>query len=215
MVQIPDTILVANAKGGCGKTTLSTTLATAFSSGYLRTALADADPHGNSLRWCSLRGGRSFEVKPFDWTSGSGKIPRKRDRLVIDSAAGLTGQSLNNLAQLADMIVIPVLPSIFDEHVTVRFVAEIETALSLKRRRTPILFVANRVQQGSVSLRRLEIFCRSLGHDVAATILEDPVYAELANDGFSLFDVNSYRACSNAMYWLPLVRMIETSLANR
>src|SRR3546814_3121044 len=45
------TVLVANPKGGCGKTTIATHLAAAFAAAGLRAGLADADRQGSSLGW--------------------------------------------------------------------------------------------------------------------------------------------------------------------
>ena len=45
------TILVANLKGGCGKTMTAITLAGALANQGLRVGLADADPQKSSLQW--------------------------------------------------------------------------------------------------------------------------------------------------------------------
>lgn len=60
-------ILVANVKGGCGKTTVATHLAAAFAAGGLNTVLADADRQRSSLLWCEMRPGHAAPIAPLDW----------------------------------------------------------------------------------------------------------------------------------------------------
>jgi chromosome partitioning protein len=48
-------ILVVNAKGGCGKTTLTTNLAALYASMEVSTALVDHDPQGSASQWLKAR----------------------------------------------------------------------------------------------------------------------------------------------------------------
>jgi chromosome partitioning protein len=64
-------IVVANAKGGCGKTTLATTLAGLIAASGGRTALADLDPSRCALAWLARRPARARPVLAFDWTRRS------------------------------------------------------------------------------------------------------------------------------------------------
>ena len=56
-------VLVANTKGGCGKTTVATHLAAALACHGHRTALADADRQRSSLGWARLRPGTAAPIR--------------------------------------------------------------------------------------------------------------------------------------------------------
>ena len=83
------TVLVANTKGGCGKTTIATHLAAAFATTGLRAALADVDKQGSSLGWLKTRPDTTAPIQALDWRDGPGKLPKDTDRLVIDAPAGM------------------------------------------------------------------------------------------------------------------------------
>src|SRR3954454_19816013 len=105
-------VLVTNIKGGCGKTTLATNLAGAFARGGLRTALADVDRQHSSLDWLGLRSPDAPEIKGFDWRKGVVEPGDGIARLVIDAPANLRMKEVEPLIREADVIVVPVLPSL-------------------------------------------------------------------------------------------------------
>jgi chromosome partitioning protein len=51
-----NTTLVVNSKGGSGKTTLTTNLASYFAVNRIPTAVMDYDPQGSCLNWLKSRG---------------------------------------------------------------------------------------------------------------------------------------------------------------
>src|SRR6266850_2252169 len=50
----PNTTLIINSKGGSGKTTVTTNLASYFASRSVPTTILDYDPQGSSLNWLRL-----------------------------------------------------------------------------------------------------------------------------------------------------------------
>ena len=210
-----DSILIANSKGGCGKTTLATNLATAFAAAGKTTVLADADRQHSSLRWCMMRPASVARVHGLDWCARRGKIPGGTDRLVIDSPAGTARRTLDTLLRRADLIVVPVLPSIFDEQASARFLALLDRLKTIRKNLVPVVLAANRVKPGTHAGDRLDIFIRSLGYRPAAHIPEHDLYGRLALDGLGLFDLDTPEAYDNALYWLPLLRRVEAALWER
>jgi chromosome partitioning protein len=119
-------ILVTNAKGGCGKSTIATSLAAYFASEGYATALADFDPQASALSW--------LEQRPKDFApitgvpgfeSGLKNVPRNAEYVIIDSPAGSYGKNLAELVRKAETIVVPVLPSPIDIKAAERFVEEL------------------------------------------------------------------------------------------
>ena len=68
-------ILVANSKGGCGKTTVATNLATAYANAGLRVGLYDCDPQASARHWAETR---SEDLCPVDCTFA--QPPKNRAR---------------------------------------------------------------------------------------------------------------------------------------
>jgi len=83
------TVLVANTKGGCGKTTVATHLAAAFAGAGLRSGLADADKQGSALGWLQVRPESAAPISTLDWRDGPEKLPKDLDRLIVDAPAGM------------------------------------------------------------------------------------------------------------------------------
>ena len=118
-------ILITNPKGGCGKTTIATNLAAAFANSGLKTALVDTDRQLSSLRWLDTRPQTAAPIWGLDCSKRPKKPPQGIARLVIDSAAGLPLREVRELVRLADIVIIPLLPSAFDIKATMTLSGEI------------------------------------------------------------------------------------------
>lgn len=205
------TILVANVKGGCGKTTIATQLAAAFANGGLAAALADVDRQRSSLGWLKRRPKSDSGIVGLDWTKSTGKPPKGCDRLVIDAPAALRMKQAEELIREADIVVVPVLPSSFDEAATARFLKRIDVLKPIRKAKTNVAVVGNRIRPRTRAGVRLEDFLSGQGHEVAARLRDSAAYAELAADGRSLFDLTNKRAADLALDWDPLIAAVERS----
>jgi chromosome partitioning protein len=202
------TVLVATTKGGCGKTTTATNLAAALAGAGHRAVLADADRQRSSLGWLERRPATAPAIDGLDWSRSLGKPP-KADFLIIDAPAGLRAKEVKELVQFADAIVVPVLPSAFDEAATERFLDRLEELRPIAKRRKPVAILGNRVRTGTRSADRLEAFFASIGHPVIARLRDSQAYVEAAGSGLGIFDRQNQRALMLREEWQPLLAFVD------
>ncbi len=205
-------VLVINTKGGCGKSTIATNLASAFASAGLNTGLADTDRQKSSLGWVESRPGTCAPVRAIDWT---GKIKEPEDdvaRLIIDAQAALRLADVRDLVRLADVVVVPILPSIFDIAATKRFTRRLEALKPIRKRKKTFGIVCNRVQVRSRSAAALDRFVADIGHVDLGRIRDRALYPELATRGMGLFDLENKRARDLQLDWMPLIRFVEATV---
>ena len=205
-------VLIANAKGGCGKTTIATNLAAAFSRSGFRTAIADVDPQRSSLNWIERRPADLPAIQGLDWSKGIGKVKKYIDRLVIDSPAAVTPKEFQGLLKMADGIVMPILPSAFDQVAAISFLGKIETLKPIRKNRKRVAVVANRVRARSRAARTLMEFLENFNHPPVMTLRETVLYTEAADTGISIFDRKDKAAQSAQAEWFDLIEYLETAV---
>lgn len=206
-------VLVTNLKGGCGKTTIATNLAGAFAHGGLATALADVDRQQSSLEWLKLRPAEAAPILALDWRKSVSDEPSGVQRLVIDAPANLRMKEVELLIAEADIVIVPVLPSIFDEGSTRRFVHRLEEIKPIRKGKKGVLLVANRLRSRNRATQRLETFLNEIEMPPVARLADRALYAELATQGLTVFDPQSGRAALQGQQiraeWRPLLRAVE------
>jgi chromosome partitioning protein len=202
-------ILVTNAKGGCGKTTIATQLAGAFAAAGHFTALADADRQRSSLGWLARRPRGAAAIAGLDWSKEVGVPTRRTERLVVDAAPALRGKHIAELVKTADLVVLPVLPSIFDETATRRFLDRLDKIRSIARGRKSVAVVGNRIRPGSRAAEHLEKVFGGIGRPLVARLRDSRLYADSAAKGLSLFDARGNRERELRRDWQPLLDFFE------
>ena len=203
------TVLVANTKGGCGKTTIATQLAAAFAAWGQHCVLADVDRQRSSLGWAQRRPDRHPPVAGLDWVKGLSKPPTA-DRLVIDAPAAMRMKQTEELIRLADLVVLPVLPSVFDESATERFLARLDEVKRVRKSRTAVAVVGNRVKANTRAARRLDDYLAGVGQRAVAQLRDSALYPETAANGLGLFDLPVKRGAAAREDWTPLFSLIDT-----
>lgn len=203
------TILVANIKGGCGKTTIATNLAAASACAGRATVLADVDRQRSSLGWLGRRPGTLPALVGLDWSKDIGDAPRGTQRLVIDAPAALKTRQIEDLVKMADVVVLPVLPGAFDEQATQRFLGKLEELKSIAKNRKAVAVVGNRLRARTRAADRLDQFLGGIGHRVVTRLRDSQIYADAAATGLSLFDMPGKRAAEHRGDWAPLLDYID------
>ena len=203
-------VLVANAKGGVGKTTAAATLAAAFAVSGARVALADADRQRSALRWAKLRPAAAAPVTPLDWSKDKaiGDAPKKLDWLVIDAPGAIKGDKAEALVAESDRIVAPLTPSVFDLAATEAFLDRLEEIRRMRKGKASVHVVANRARKGR-ALNALLVGLEARGHAPAALLTDRAAYPDLAAQGLTVFDRDLKSCLTLREAWQPLLDVLR------
>ncbi len=211
-------VLVVNAKGGCGKTTLATNLASYYASRDQITTLIDYDPQGSSIRWLGRRpadspvihGIAAFETKRTDVTrTWQLRLPPQTERVVVDAPAGLNGVEVADYVRQADFILIPVLPSPIDIHATAHFIQDLLLAGKARAQNKKLAVVANRIRENTRIYRSLERFLNTLHLPFVARLRDTQNYVTAVQDGIGIHELRPSRAKRDREQWAPLIAWLE------
>jgi chromosome partitioning protein len=201
-------IVVANPKGGVGKTTLSTNVAGYFASRGHAVMLGDADRQQSTRTWLSLRPAGLAPISAWEVAHDAVvRPPKGTTHVVLDTPAGLHGKRLDEVMKLADKVLIPLQPSIFDIHATHAFVREL---LAHKRsERVRIAIVGMRTREGTIATDQLRGFLDKLKVPLLGFVRDTQNYVHLAAHGLTLWDVSSNRFERDIEQWRPITTWLD------
>lgn len=210
-------ILIANSKGGCGKTTLTTNLAAYFANAGKQTTLFDCDPQGSSLAWCQQRPAHLPAVNSVAGTDPARglapgwmlRIPAATEILLIDTPAGLRGHEFDQFARHADALVVPVVPSSIDLRATLGFIDMVRKRDEVRSGRIRLAMIANRVRERTLSVRQLDATLGRITSAAMIRVRDSQVYVGLAERGQSIFDSDNKAFLAHRADWTPLLNWLN------
>ena len=193
-----ETILIANPKGGSGKTTLSVNIAGYLANQGRRVALLDLDRQKSASLWVAARPADLPEIVTLESAKGEGCL---NDTLVIDSPAGLHGKNLARAIKLAHKIIVPVSPSLFDLNASRDFLKILADEKNIRKGKCEIGVVGMRMNPRTRAANLLENFLADSALPILAYLRETQVYVNAAFEGKSLFDLPPYLAERELEQW--------------
>ena len=197
-------IVVANPKGGVGKSTLSTNLAGALAHRGHPVMLGDVDRQHSARRWLALRPAslpviRGWEVSRDDIV----RPPKGTTHVVLDTPAGLHGKRLDEVLRIAERLLVPLQPSLFDIQATHDFLQQVRG--HKRGEKLAIGIVGMRLREHTMAADHLRHFLDTLAVPVVGQLRDTQNYVHLAAHGLTLWDVAPGRVERDREQWAPIL----------
>lgn len=201
-------VVVANPKGGVGKSTMATHIAGYYASRGHSVMLGDADRQQSSKLWLGLRPSAGRPISTWELSEGNiVKPPKGTTHVVLDTPAGMHGKMFREVLQLADKVVVPLQPSIFDIFATRAFLDEM--AEHRKASKMQVAIVGMRVDPRTIAADKLHDFVDNLGLPVLGYLRHTQNYIHLAARGLTIFDVAPGRVERDLDQWEDICRWLD------
>jgi len=203
-------IVVANPKGGVGKSTLSTNLAGFFAAQGEWVALADLDRQQSAHSWLDLRPATLPAIESWNVDlDNPQKPPRGLEHAVIDTPAGLHGNRLATIVELADKVIVPLQPSMFDILATQDFLDRLAKEKAVRKGAIEVGVVGMRVDARTRSADQLQRFVEGLNLPVLGYLRDTQNYVQLAAHGLTLWDVARSRVGKDLEQWESILAWVD------
>lgn len=204
-------ILVLNSKGGCGKSTIATSLAAYFALDGDNVALVDYDRQASSLDWLKRRpANRPAITGVAGFEDGFRHVPRSADVAIIDAPAGCHGRQLTELVKHAETVVVPVLPSTIDIQASSKFIEELKDIGKVERREVKIALVGNRVRELTLISQELDDYLGKLRMPYITKLREAQNYVRAYTRGLGIHELPEYLAWPDWEQWKPLTGWLNS-----
>jgi chromosome partitioning protein len=212
-----------NAKGGVGKTSISTNLASYFATQGVPTTIMDYDPQGSSMRWLkarppgapSIHGANGAPKKGTNLNSIGRFVPHATRQLIVDAPAGPNRLLIQELLDRAQAILIPVAPSQIDIHATANFIKELLLITCVRHRNIRVAVIANRVRTSTAVYEPLERFVNSLRLTFLTHLLDSDVYIEAGDAGLGIFELDESYTANQRREFMPIIEWVDPAVRSR
>ena len=203
--------MILNSKGGCGKSTIATNLASYYASyEQKKVSLVDFDPQGSSLDWLKARPRNVPEIIGINATKESVRFAKDTEIVIMDVPARVEGRELASLVKRVETIIIPVLPSPIDIRAGANFIKELLTSGRVSRKETKVCVVANRVRENTLSYHALYAFLKSLKIPFITTLRDTQNYIHAEDKGVGIFEMAPSKVWQDLEQWDPLIKWLRS-----
>jgi chromosome partitioning protein len=204
-------IMVLNSKGGSGKSTIATSIASYYASQGKKVVLADCDPQASSLEWLAARPSGRSTITGIDGSAGRFRAPRSVDYVVYDTPAAVHGKELNAFLRRAQSIIIPVLPSPIDMRAATPFIQTVLDNGRVARKEARIALIANRCRETYNIYHQLDTYLRKVRKAPFISVLrETQNYVRAAERGLGIFELAPYSVRRDLDQWDPIIRWLNS-----
>lgn len=203
------TIMVMNSKGGCGKTTVATNLASYYAERGRAVVLADFDPQGSSLAWLAARDGERAPITGLAAWRDPLWIPRETEFVIMDVPAGVPTRRMRSLIRHAQTVLVPVLPSAIDIRAAEDFIERLMHVEKIAHLQTKVGFVGNRVRESARAFTSLSDFFERAGIPVVAQLRDSQNYTTAAERGLGIHELSNASVLADLDQWAPLVKWLK------
>lgn len=214
-------IVIINAKGGSGKSTVAINLASYYAARAFRPALMDLDPQASATRWLSKRpeqrsaiyGIPAFRRDLNVTASWQMRVPPAINRLIVDTPAAMDPLRMADAVRNADAILVPILPSDIDVHAATRTIRDLLTIAKVDRKQNGLAIIANRVRINTLSYQALMRFLESMDIPIVATLRDTQNYVQAADRGIGIHEMKTRLAKEETEEWGSLIQWLEARRA--
>jgi chromosome partitioning protein len=204
-------ITVLNAKGGSGKSTIATNLASYYASTGHKVMLVDYDPQHSSLDWLKERPSGKPTISGVDGSEGTVRVPRNIDYAIYDTPAAVRGKELSTHIRRSQSIIVPVLPSPIDMRAATDFIRVILNNNRISRKESRVALVANRCRENTNVYHQLEEFLSKIRKVPFISVLrESQNYNRASERGLGIFELAPYLITRDLEQWDPIVEWLNS-----
>ena len=202
-------IMVLNSKGGSGKSTVSTNLASYYASQGKKVILADFDPQSSSLDWLADRASGRKQITGIDASNGNFRAPRNADYIIYDTPAAVPVKTITAYLRRAQSVIIPVLPSPIDMRAATPFIQTVLANGRVVRKECRVALIANRCRENSNVYHQLGDYLKKVRKAPFISVLrETQNYNKASERGLGIFELPPYMVNRDLDQWAPIIKWL-------